>query len=83
MLSFAISVNDDQYNMNMRPGIGYVLGFQYDISEIFYVNIESIPTLSGSFIIDNDGFNDNYAINAGFNSNAIALSLVYKFKKNE
>jgi len=82
-LSFTISVNDDNYNMNIRPGIGYVLGFQYDISEKFYVNIESIPTLSGSFLIDIAGFNDNYDINAGFNSNASALSLVYKFKKNE
>ena len=82
-LSLALSTTDDIFNLRIRPGIGYVLGFQYNVSDKFYVNIETIPSLSTSFIIDNNGFNDMYSINAGFNSNAIALSLVYQFKKKE
>lgn len=82
-LSLALSTNDDIFNLSIKPGIGYVLGFQYNVSDKFYVNIETIPSLSTSFIIDNNGFNDMYSINAGFNSNAIALSLVYQFKKKE
>ena len=73
----------NDYSSNTSVGIGYVLGFQYDISETFYVNIESIPFLSGTFWTDNDGFNDNYTIIAGFNSNSIAFSLVYRFTESE
>lgn len=80
---YGISSNEGNYNMNIIPGIGYVLGFQYDISNKFYVSIESIPTLSGLFFIDEDGLNDDYALQAGFNSNAVALSFVYTFKNEK
>jgi len=63
----------------MGVGIGCILGFQYDFSEKFYMNIEAIPAISGSFLKDNSGV--SYQFNSGFTSNTLAISLVYKFKK--
>lgn len=59
-------------------GLGYVLGFQYDFAESFYMNIETIPALTyaRSSPDGNKAFN---SFNAGFSSNGVALSLVYKF----
>ena len=78
-----ISVSHSSNNITnvwgFQPGLGYVLGFQYNFSESFYLNLETIPSLSGIFIIDDDGFSDTFALNAGFNSNAIALTLAYRF----
>lgn len=64
--------------INFRPAIGYVLGFQYNINDAFYVNIETIPSISGNFTFIEE--NDNtYNINAGFSSNAVALTIAYRF----
>ena len=62
-------------------GIGYVLGFQYNFSKEFYVNLETIPSLSTNFIISEDGLSDNFNLGGGFNSNIAAISFVYRFKK--
>ncbi len=64
--------------LSVGPSLGYVLGFQYDISQRFYVNVETIPALSTHITFGQD---DPFGlvVDAGFNSNAIALSLVYRF----
>ena len=68
-------------SMRVTPGFGYVLGFMYDISDKFYVNIETTPSISGSMLFNRDGLEDAFSANLGFNSNAVALSFVYKFQK--
>ena len=62
------------------PGAGLVLGFQYDISEKFYINIETIPTVNANLTFRENPSKDSYGISGDFNSNAIALSLVYMFQ---
>ncbi|MBK7525147.1 MAG: hypothetical protein IPI53_13645 [Saprospiraceae bacterium] len=59
--------------------LGYVLGFQYDFSDKFYVNIETIPTLALSTNYTDEDFGEDVLINAGFNSREAALTLAYKF----
>lgn len=70
------------YVIQFNPGIGYVFGFQYNFSKHFYVNIETIPGLSARFQIDETGFDDRFSLNAGFNSGAVAISVLYRFEKS-
>lgn len=64
----------------LYPRIGYVLGFQYNITNDFYVSLETIPGLSVSY----DFENDYTTADLGFNQNAAALTVAYRFKnKNE
>lgn len=72
-------MNDEVYEGNAGIFLGYVLGFQYNISENFYINVESIPSLTiGGVFSDNDD-SSGVLFNAGFNSNAVALTLAYTF----
>lgn len=70
---------DDLLRLSINPGLGYLLGFQYDISKRLYVSIETIPSLSATFRTDSSK-KDYYSLDAKLNSTDIALSLVYKFK---
>ena len=78
-LQYLTRTNNSSTSVHIQAALGYVLGFQYNFSKAFYVNLESIPSLAGFFKIDEDGFDEDYNLFLGFNSNAIALSLVYKF----
>jgi len=66
-------------NWAFQIGIGYVLGFHYEFAEAFYVSIEAIPavTFTRSKSSQN-GFAENN-FQAGFSSNAVALTLAYRF----
>lgn len=69
---------DEGFDTGFGGFLGYVLGFQYNFSPQFYVNIETIPSFSViGRIDDNDNFSFN--TNIGFNSNAIALTMAYAF----
>ncbi len=57
-------------------GLGYVLGLQYNFNTNFYVNLETIPSLNVVFQSDVE---DEININAGFNSDAVALTFAYRF----
>lgn len=59
--------------------LGYMLGFQLDFSDAFYVSIETIPALSGTYTFNQGENNDNYRLSAGFNSNAGVITLAYRF----
>jgi len=69
------------FNIRINPRIGYVLGFQYNLFKDFYVNIETIPGLGARFQIDETGLDDRFTLDAGFNSGAIAISVLYRFEK--
>ncbi|MBY5957474.1 hypothetical protein KUV50_04955 [Membranicola marinus] len=78
-VSFAYGSVGNQVNTwAYQIGLGYVLGFQYDFAESFYVNIETIPALTFRQEKRNDD-QTNYSFNAGFSSNAVALTLAYRF----
>lgn len=62
---------------NLQPGLGYVIGIQYEFSEFWAVNLETMPsgTLSLRQFTGTDvGVNANF----GFSSN-VTLSLMHKF----
>lgn len=61
-----------------QVALGYVLGFQYDFSKSFNINVEAIPALSYTRASKNGEF-ATYDVNAGFSSNAVALTVAYHF----
>lgn len=66
-------------NWAFQVGVGYVLGFQYDFAQAFYVNIEAIPAVTYTRNQNSqDGIPENN-FKAGFSSNAVALTLAYRF----
>ncbi|WP_420460215.1 hypothetical protein [Neolewinella sp.] len=75
-LSLGLSTTDDVFLATVQPGIGYVLGFLYQASDHFLVGIETIPSVSLLY-----GNGDARVINfsAGFSSQAVALTAVYRF----
>lgn len=65
-------------NVSINPFLGYVLGFQLAVSDRFVLGIETIPSVGvGLNVIQGEG--SSFRFNAGFNSNAIALTGVYRF----
>lgn len=64
-------------NSNGIVGIGYILGFQYDINDNLSAGVETIPNVSTNF---GDSFDSAFSINAGVNSTA-AFSLIYRFQQ--
>ncbi len=78
-----VALNQNNANVNITTGVGFVLGFQYAIKDRFYINLETIPSVNVLFGFDENGFQENLKVNAGFNSNAAALSLVYQFKSKK
>lgn len=79
-VSLSFNASSERKTLSVTGGIGYVLGFQYDIAKNFYVNIETIPAIGTYFRFDN-GNSDGFGLTGGFNSNTISLSLVYRFEK--
>lgn len=64
-------------NWNLAPSLGYILGIQYDFSEYWAVNLETIP--SGSISLRQfSGSDVGVNVNASFSSNVV-LSLMHKF----
>ena len=75
-VSLGLTGTDDDFLATIQPGIGYVLGFNYLISDRFFLGIESIPSIS--FLYGN-GEARVISFNAGFSSQAVALTAVYRF----
>lgn len=59
-----------------NPSLGYVLDFQFNVSDSSRLILETIPSIGASFIVDDDGLRDSANFNFGFNTNSEALSLV-------
>lgn len=76
-----VSLNSQGDNFNGTAGvfIGYVLGFQINIGEHFYVNLEAIPSLRVADLFSDNDDDTGLVVNAGFDSNAVALTLSYTF----
>ena len=81
--SLNVSLNQNSANVLVIPGVGFVLGFQYAISDRFYVSLETIPSVNVRFGFDEDGFQEDLKVTAGFSSRAAALNLVYQFRSKK
>lgn len=61
-------------------GVGYVLGFQYNISEKFIVNLETIPSLTTSATFSDNVYESvAWDVDLGFSSSSVGLSIMYRF----
>jgi hypothetical protein len=78
---FYVSLNaiGDDFGGNAGIFLGYVLGFQYNVSDNFYLNVETIPSLTVGGVFKDSDDDSGLLVNAGFNSNAVALTLAYTF----
>lgn len=64
-----------------QAGLGYVLGFQYNFSDVFYISAETIPSVGLTY--SSGEFTDpSIGISAGFNSNAVAVTVAYRLISN-
>jgi len=78
ILSQYRSMDGNTIGWGLQLGLGYVLGFQYDFAESFYVGIETIPAVT--YARELEGQNKGaYNFDVGFNSSAVALTLAYRF----
>lgn len=87
-VSLNIDVNDlytDNAITLFGAGIGCVVGLQYEISDAFYVGLETIPAFNYRFSrAKNSRDTRNFHIvELGFNSNAVALTAVYRWAVQE
>lgn len=77
--SIGNTIAQEQAFFNVSPGLGLVLGFQYDIHENFSLTLETIPSISTHINFTPNGTRIN-GLSMGFNSNHIALGLMYRFQ---
>jgi hypothetical protein len=73
------TIAQEQAFFYVSPGLGLVLGLQYDISQNFSLTLETIPGISTNINFGPGGTKVT-GLSMGFNSNNIALGLMYKFQ---
>lgn len=78
-LGFSVASNRNITNWVINPSLGYVIGFLYNVSDEFSINLETIPSVNFGASLRNNGENI-YTGTVGFNSNAIAVTFAYRFK---
>lgn len=71
--------DSDNWTLNVNPGIGYILGFQYNVSERFYVSLESIPSFGLNFTSRKGDALSSLGVGANFSFASVALTLAYSF----
>lgn len=79
-----ISTTKEGFDSQQSIGIdlGYVFGFQYNISPHWYINIEIVPKYSRFIFMDNWQVPSGIHFwNFGFDTSQIALSVVYNFSQ--
>ena len=69
----------DDFQLRLTPSLGYILGFQLNLADNFYINLETRPRLIVSVPIDNTGVQENITVDLGLNSNVVFFSFVYQF----
>jgi hypothetical protein len=72
-------VDQDTWELSVNPGIGYVLGFQYNVSDRFYVSLESIPSFGLNFTSQKGDALNSLGVGANFSFASVALTLAYSF----
>ena len=66
----------DNTQVQVAPGLGYLLGFQYNVSEQFYVGVEVIPDASLQLTF---GEVTTAGVRAGLSTSGVGLTAVYRF----
>ncbi|MBO3698702.1 hypothetical protein [Roseivirga sp. E12] len=74
----SLSISSRNDNSAARVGLGYILGFQYDVTPNFSANVEAIPFV-GANVNRDDG---SFIADLGINSSA-AIGLIYRFQKSK
>ena len=64
--------------LSLRPGIGYLLGFQYQAGDHFLINIEAAPTLTGGISLDYSRA-PSYSLGANFSASTLAVGVLYRW----
>ncbi len=72
----SVRISSLNRNSDLVIGLGYVLGFQYDISPSFSALVETIPFVGSSVERDQDSF----IADLGINSSA-SIGFIYRFQK--
>lgn len=60
------------------PGVGFVMGMQYQVNPVFSIGLETIPTISANIGYDGFIWRVN-GVNLGMNSSALALNFLFRF----
>lgn len=74
-----LSASKNDISLSVRPTLGYVLGVQFEIADHFLLAMETIPSIVGNISTYNT--DRMLTLNAGFNSNAVSMTLAYQFEK--
>lgn len=75
-LGFTSASGINRFTINLA--MGYILGAQYNISDKFYVSLETIPQIAFSTVQGNG--QDIYNAGFRFNSDVAFLTFVYRFR---
>ena len=78
-VGFSFYSNAYSKQTTISPGIGYVLGFLYDLSPRAWVGIEAIPAVYSTFTLEKYGESSTAFNNAGFSLNSLAIAIAYRF----
>lgn len=71
-------------SFNISPYLGYILGFQYNLSDKLYIGIESIPQIYSSIRYrksDTGASRQEITNGVIFNFSTLGLNFVYRFSK--
>lgn len=63
----------------LAGGVGYVIGFQYELSDHFFMALETTPAITA--MINDVGNATRFQVEAGFVSSSVALTAVYRFAR--
>ena len=72
--------NDNRDAWDLTARVGYVLGFNYLVSNKFVVGLEMIPRVSYRFSEPFSGERQE-SVNVGFSTNYVALTALYRFSR--
>lgn len=80
--SLSFASNNTTNTFILSPGAGYVLGFLYQPNEMFSISLEGAIFLYTNyhFVSGNRDWVDSASISLQFNSNNVALNLIYCFE---
>jgi len=76
--SFSSSKINNEVMLDIKPGLGAVLGFIYKINDEFSLNLECIPILKTDFQ-STSGNTTFTGVNFDFDTNNVALGVMYSF----
>ncbi|NJC26908.1 hypothetical protein [Neolewinella antarctica] len=77
-IGLGLTASESVTCVSVTPGIGYLLGFQYNISDNFYVAVEAIPSVNFALTV---GDIAAARLQAGISTAGVGITAVYRFVK--